>query len=305
HRQPRRVQQELQPVPVVLIDVAQLGSHYHPGGDCLAVQPFAITKGILDSVRERVTEVQKRSSTLLGFVLGDNGCLDLARSPDCMSESFGIFRQESANILLEPGKETGVCDRPMLYHFGEPCTKLPLRKACQRVGIYENEPRLVECPDEVLAPGVIDAGLAADGGVYLRKQRSRHLDESDAAHVAGRREPRDVAHYAAAQSYQCRIAARFDFDQPVEDGGRALQRLPGFAVRQQHGLDVTTRKVLDEPLEIERPYGLVADDEAVRAWQMRGKVAVAVEQGPANDDGVTAIGQVDRYGSCCQATGPW
>src|SRR5690606_21124590 len=43
--------------------------------------------------------------------------------------------------------------------------------------------------------------------------------------------------------------------------------------------------------------------EAVRAWQMRGKVVVAVEQGPANDDGVTAIGRVDRYGSCCQATG--
>ena len=66
--------------------------------------------------------------------------------------------------------------------------------------------RLVERPDEVLALGQVDAGLAADRRVDLGDERRRDLDERDAAQVRRGEEPGRVAERAAADRDE-RLAA--------------------------------------------------------------------------------------------------
>src|SRR5262249_12782043 len=61
-------------------------------------------------------------------------------------------------------------------------------------GVGEHEARLMEGPDHVLSPRVIDGRLAADGGVDLGEERGRHPGEGDAAHVRRRRGAPEGAH---------------------------------------------------------------------------------------------------------------
>jgi hypothetical protein len=50
------------------------------------------------------------------------------------------------------------------------------------------------------------SGLASDRRVDLRKQCRRNLDEGDTAHVAGRRETRNVSDYSTAKCDDGRVA---------------------------------------------------------------------------------------------------
>ena len=83
-------------------------------------------------------------------------------------------------------------------------------------GVADHESRLVERADQVLAAGMVDAGLAADGRIDLREQRGRHLHERDAALVAGRREPGQIAHHPAAEREHRAVATEAVGDQHVE-----------------------------------------------------------------------------------------
>ena len=53
-------------------------------------------------------------------------------------------------------------------------------------------------PDEVLALGGVDAGLAADGGVHHAEQRGGHVDDLDAAQPGRGDEPGEVGDGSAA-----------------------------------------------------------------------------------------------------------
>ena len=53
-------------------------------------------------------------------------------------------------------------------------------------------------PDEVLALGGVDAGLAAHGGVHHAEQAGGHVDDLDAAQPGGGNEPGEVGHGTAA-----------------------------------------------------------------------------------------------------------
>ena len=73
-------------------------------------------------------------------------------------------------------------------------------------GVRQHQPWMMEAADQVLAGAEVDACLAADGGVYLRQQRCRHLDEIDAAHVDGCEKAGHIADDAAAEGNQDRAA---------------------------------------------------------------------------------------------------
>ena len=68
--------------------------------------------------------------------------------------------------------------------------------------------RLVERPDEVLALGQVDAGLAADRRVDLGDERRRDVDQRHAAEPGGREEPGRVAKRPAADRRRSAPAAR-------------------------------------------------------------------------------------------------
>jgi len=50
-----------------------------------------------------------------------------------------------------------------LLPASQTCPKLAIRQGIERLGVYQNNFRLMECPDQVLTLRMIDAGLAADG----------------------------------------------------------------------------------------------------------------------------------------------
>ena len=67
--------------------------------------------------------------------------------------------------------------------------------------IGNDQNRLMERADEILALARIDAGLAADRRVDLRKQCRRHLHEIEAAPGGCSREACKIANHAAAKRY--------------------------------------------------------------------------------------------------------
>jgi hypothetical protein len=119
----------------------------------------------------------------------------------------------------------------VLDDLGEPRSKLALGQRSRHGRVDDDEPRLVERADHVLAQRVIDRRLAADGRVDLSQDRGRELHEVDSAHVSRRREARDIADGAAAE---CEYGRG-----PVEPGRQELvpavlrdrQRLRPLALR--------------------------------------------------------------------------
>jgi hypothetical protein len=64
---------------------------------------------------------------------------------------------------------------PYLTHLGQSRRELAFRQGRERRGIRDHGKRLMECPDHVLAQGMVDGGLAANRRVDLREERRRDL----------------------------------------------------------------------------------------------------------------------------------
>ena len=141
-----------------------------------------------------------------------------------------------AALGFQPVEELGIADQPVFGDLGVAGEQLAPRQRRQGTGIRENQTRLVEGADQVLAVAGVDPGLAADRAVDLGQQCRRDLHEIDAAQQRRRGEAGDVADDAAAERHQHRTALdadRQDFlDQPAE----MVEILGLLARRQQHGM---------------------------------------------------------------------
>ena len=110
---------------------------------------------------------------------------------------------------------------------------------------------------------MIDAGLAADGGIHLRQQRGGHLHEGDAALVAGGGKAGHVADHAAAERDDAGVAREAVGDQHVEHARDVRERLVHLAVGQRH-LDAAPRRERGGELGgVQRPDGGVGDQQHV------------------------------------------
>ena len=98
-------------------------------------------------------------------------------------------RAPAASRCCVPASRTacGSQTQPYLITSARPALQLAVRQGREHIGIGDDRARLIKGADEILAAGMIDAGLAADRGVHLREQRRRHLHIADAALVAGGR----------------------------------------------------------------------------------------------------------------------
>ena len=77
-----------------------------------------------------------------------------------------VARQQLLDVPLEPGEERASRMSPYLMTSASPARN-SRRQRPQRLGIGEHRARLMKRADEVLAAGMVDAGLAADGRVHL------------------------------------------------------------------------------------------------------------------------------------------
>ncbi len=147
--------------------------------------------------------------------------------------------------------------------------------------------------DQVLAAGVIDAGLAAHGRVDLGQQRRRHLHEVDAALVAGGREPGHVADHAAAERDHAGIAVQAGLDQRVEHALEHGQGLVLLAIGQFDRAHALAGEAREQARGVQRTDRFVRDDEDVARRDVTGDQVRVVEQACADHDRVAASAQVD------------
>src|SRR3546814_893088 len=88
-----------------------------------------------------------------------------------------IASDQSRALLFTPGKEVPVVNQAIFDDFRIACAYFPRRKGVERRRIDQNERRLVEGADEILACPGVDRGFSAHGTVHLCKQSGWNLYE--------------------------------------------------------------------------------------------------------------------------------
>jgi hypothetical protein len=187
---------------------------HHADGDGFAMQQaFGIAGRGFQRVREGMAEVEERALAGFAFVAADDQSLG-ATARGNRFDAFIAALENGLPVLFQPGEKLLVVNEAVFRDFGIAGAELARWQAVEHAGIGEHEDRLMKCADEVLALAGVDAGLAADGGVDLREERSRDLHEIDAAQNGRRGEAREIADDAAAERDE-KIAA---LDAGIENG---------------------------------------------------------------------------------------
>ena len=199
----------------------------HPDGDGLAVEVTAEAGGRLDTVTDGVAVVEQRSRSGFTLVLGDDAGLDGGAAGDqfLRGEGRGV-----AGARFEELHELFVEDEAVLHELGEAAVEVAGREGGEEGGVGEDEAGLGEGADEVLANGVVDAGLATDGGIDHAEERGGDVDEGDTAQDGGGGKATEVGDDAAAEADKEVAALDPLAEEPVVhglDGGEGLVLLAG------------------------------------------------------------------------------
>ncbi len=115
-------------------------------------------------------------------------------------------------------------------------------------GIGDDQDRLMEGAEQVLALRRVDAGLAADRGIDLRQQRGRHLHEIDAAAHDRRRKAGEIADHAAAQRDHEIVALDLRGDQRLADLFEAGIALGPLAFARRRCATIGMPAIRERPL---------------------------------------------------------
>ena len=212
-----------------------------------------VTGQALEGMSECVAEIEQRPIALLGFVGGDHARLGGAARRDRLGPRRAAG-EDLAPARFEKFKKIPVVDEAVLDHLRVAGAKLALAQRVETAGIGEDKGRLVERPDEVLAVRRVDAGLAADARIHLRKKSGGNLHEADAAAQRGGAEAGQVADHPAAKRNN--DVASFDarLDQRIRDAREFLVGLCRLARRTNDRDRVKTSfgKTFLQPFEVER-----------------------------------------------------
>ncbi len=233
-------------------------------------QPAGISGRGFQRVSEGVAQVQKRALTLLGLVAADDGGLHRHRMGHRVLPCRRIGSQPR-RIRFEPGEEIRVPQQPVFRHLAIAGQKIARLQAVQQRDIGQDQRRLVEGADQVLAMGGVDTGLAADTAVDLRQQRRRDLDEAHSAPKDRGRETHQIADHAAAE--RDHHIASFDpvFQQPFHHAGQVRPAFGALARRQHQRLagDARRRERVAKRRQVQARDIFVGDDGQTRADQQR------------------------------------
>ena len=241
----------------------------------------------LDGVAEGVTKIQQGPSPGFLLVLGDDGRLDLDRADDRPLQCRRITRGSDSPRTGQPVEEVRIADQPVLQDLGPAGAQLERRQGRQDIDVGQDEARLMEGPDQILAARRVDRGLAPDRGIDLGQKGRRHLHEVDAAHVERCRQPRQIADDAAAQGDDHVLAVQPLGQQPVHQPFQFRKRLGRLACRDcRHGRANARRFQRGcQGGTVDGGHGLIADDDCATAGE-RGDACPRLSQQAAFDDHV-------------------
>src|SRR5919198_292157 len=177
-----------------------------PERDRVAVA-HAITGPRLQRVRERVPEVEDRATPLrLVRIRQNDARLERGAGPN--------------HFLVGEAPDLAPHEQPCLDDLGHSRAPLLVRERPQIPRLDEDAPRKVEGPDEILAVGRVDAGLAADRGVDHPGESRRNRRPAQAALVGRRREPGHIRRRATADRDDHPVAAELEVaPESLYDGG--------------------------------------------------------------------------------------
>ena len=207
-------------------------------------------------------------------------------------ERVGVAAEHRAPAPLEPAEEARVADEPVFGDLGVARPQLAQRQGREHVGIGDDERRLVERADQVLALRRVDAGLAADRAVDLGEQGRRHLHEADAAAQDRSGEAREIADHAAAERDDEIAALQAHPQQPLAQRAELAEALGRLAGRQHDraGQPVLRPEACLEHRKMQARHVLVRDDAAPRLGEAgRDQPAGGGEQ-PRPDEYVVGAG---------------
>ena len=119
-----------------------------------------------------------------------------------MGQGRFVPRHQGVDIGFQPVHQMHIGNGTVLDDLGQASAQLARRQGVERVQVAHHQLRLVESADHVFAQGMVDAGFTADRRIHLRQQGGRHLHKGHAAHKAGRRKARHIAHHTTAQRKQ-------------------------------------------------------------------------------------------------------
>jgi hypothetical protein len=242
---------------------------------------------------ERMAEIEQGAIAAFVLVAGDDFGLDLARPLDRVGQRGRVAREQAHRIPFEPVEKFGIDDEPVLDHFGEAGSQLPIGQRGERVRVCEDGRRLVERTDEILSTGMVHSGLAAHGRIDLREQRRGDLHERDAALITGGREPCHVADDAASQGNDAGVAREAIRHEHVEHARHVRERLVDLAVRQ-HDFDAASRRERRRELRgVDWAYGRVGDDENIARGHDAIDFLAKLHGAGADEDRIAALAQAD------------
>ena len=100
---------------------------------------------------------------------------------------------------FQPVEELMIAEQAVLDNFGVAAPDFARGQGFENVEVTQDQARLPEGADQVLALLVVDGCLAADRGIDLSQQRRGNLYEIDAALDDAGGESGQIANYAAAE----------------------------------------------------------------------------------------------------------
>ena len=181
---------------------------------------------------------------------------------------------------VEPLEERLVAEQAVFHHLGVASAKLARRQRREHVRISDDEARLVEGADQVLAETAVDGSLAADGAVHLGEKRRRDLHETHAApHDAGG-ESHEIADDAAAERDDEVATLEAHLDQAIGDHAELFQALAGLT-RRKHECSRMASLSLEACLqrgEMPDRNVFVSDDAAFSGFEPIGDQPAGISQ---------------------------
>ena len=202
---------------------------------------------------------------------------------------------------FESGEALGVADDVVLDALGEAAAEFARRQGLKCVGVGEDRDRLMERADQVLADGVIDAGLAADRRVDHGQQRRGDLNERKPAEDGGGGEARRIPDYAAAEGDERRVSVNGCAEDRVVDAVDRGDRLVVLAGRDgafDHVLEAVRERRDEGAPMLGGKIGVVNDDDLLRLRQRPESPPDLAEHAGADGDVVPVSLEPNRNDLC-------
>ena len=111
---------------------------------------------------EGVAEVEQCALTLFALITQHDLGFEFAGAVDGMGHGCRLQAQQLIEVLFDPVEKHRIEDQRVFDDLGQTRAQFARRQRGQRGGVGHHDRRLVKSTDEVLAAGMIDAGLATD-----------------------------------------------------------------------------------------------------------------------------------------------